>query len=200
MYIKDLELNQEDSLDIACDEAIFCRLKDYSNDQLKLNPILASKLGTKFLNKLQDVADYQATFCVLELVWSAVAIVIHIYMYKYGITLTDIENRNNNVLKSLKAFAPLFPAIEKNRYAESISRFLMTVEKNLALKAKLQVVGSINLIADEYFLAIDEALEYFGVKFIKQNITGCLTDPNNLKLVIKAVQDEKDRLMHLDDI
>ncbi|CAG8749229.1 19_t:CDS:1, partial [Dentiscutata heterogama] len=40
MYIEDLNLNQEDSLYIACDEAIFCRLIDYSNNQLKLNPIL----------------------------------------------------------------------------------------------------------------------------------------------------------------
>ncbi|CAG8792481.1 19487_t:CDS:2 [Cetraspora pellucida] len=32
MYIEDLKLNQGDSLDIVCDEAIFYRLTDYSNN------------------------------------------------------------------------------------------------------------------------------------------------------------------------
>jgi hypothetical protein len=251
MYIEDLELNQGDSLDIACDEAIFRRLTSYSNSQLKLNPILgqwhtnkdmcsalivafsgyglfglASILGTKFLEKLQDVVDYRATFRVLELIWAAVAIVIHVYMDNYCVTMTDIENGNNNVLKiwilyyrwtswlkfhkigirmgnfevqheCLKAFAPLLPVTGKSRYAESVPRFLMTVETNPKLKAKLQAVGSINLTNNEHFFAFDEALETFGVKFVKQNMTGRPTDPDNLKLVIKAAQNERDRLMVL---
>ncbi|CAG8733477.1 11750_t:CDS:2, partial [Dentiscutata heterogama] len=40
IYIEDLNLNQEDSLDIAYNEDIFCRLTDYSNNRLKLNSIL----------------------------------------------------------------------------------------------------------------------------------------------------------------
>ena len=99
--------------------------------------------------------------------------------------------------ESLKAFAPLFPVTGKNRYAESVSHFLMTVERNPALKARLQTVGSINLTADEHFFAFDEALETFGVKFIKQNMTGCSTDLENLRLVIKSSQNERDLLMAL---
>ena len=251
MYMKDLGLSQEDCLDIVCDEAIFRRLTKYSNSQLKLNPILgqwhtskdmcsvliiafsgyglfglASVLGTKFLDKFQSVVDYRATFRVLELIWAAVAIVINMYMHEHSVTLEDIENGKNNVLKvwlfyyqwtswlklhkigirmgnfevqheCLRAFAPLFPVCGKNRYAESVTHFLMTVETNPELKAKLQAVGSTNLTASEHFFAFDEALETFGVKFIKQNMTGCSTDLENLKLVIKAAQNERDRLMAL---
>ncbi|CAG8557260.1 11804_t:CDS:2, partial [Dentiscutata heterogama] len=124
MYIEDLKLNQGDLLDVVCDEAIFRRLTDYSNNQLKLNPILgqwhtskdicsalivafsryglfglASVLGIKFLEKLQDVVDYCATFCVLELIWAAVAIVIHKYMNDNCVILEDIKNGSNNILK-----------------------------------------------------------------------------------------------------
>ncbi|CAG8502058.1 1422_t:CDS:1 [Dentiscutata heterogama] len=91
MYIEDLELNQGESLDIACNEAIFRRLTDFSNNQLKLNPILgqwytskdicsalisafsgyrlfglASTLGKKYLEKLQDVVNYKAIFHIFE--------------------------------------------------------------------------------------------------------------------------------------
>jgi hypothetical protein len=163
MYKDDLGLNKGDTLDIACDEAIFRRLTKYSEDLLTLNPILgqwhtskdmcsvliaafsgyglfglASILGTKFLEKFQSVVDYRATFRVLELIWAAVAIVIHMYMNDRGVSMTDIEQGDNDVLKvwilyyqwaswlklhktgirmgnfevqheSLKAFAPLFP-------------------------------------------------------------------------------------------
>ena len=148
------------------------------------------------------------------------------YIDKHHIALVDIENGNNNILKvwtlyykwasylklhkigirmgnfevqheHLKAFAPLFPITGKSRYAVSVPRFLMTVETNPTLKAKLQIVGSVNLTADEYFFAYDEALECFGVKFVKQNMTGRPTDLDNLKLVIKAAQNERDRLLAL---
>jgi len=85
----------------------------------------------------------------------------------------------------------------KGRCAESVTHFLMTVETNPELKAKLQTVGSINLTAGEHFFAFDEALETFGVKFVKQNMIGCSADSENLKLVIKAAQSERDQLMAL---
>jgi hypothetical protein len=42
-----------------------------------------------------------------------------------------------------------------------------------------------------------EALEFFGVKFIKQNITGKTTDLKNLMLQIKSVQSEHEHMMLL---
>ncbi|RHZ86582.1 hypothetical protein Glove_48g132 [Diversispora epigaea] len=40
----------------------------------------------------------------------------------------------------------------------------------------------------------DEALETFGVRFIKQNITGNTINENNLKMNIKAAQTERERI------
>ncbi|CAG8526829.1 16347_t:CDS:2, partial [Dentiscutata heterogama] len=117
----------------------------------------------------------------------------YLKLHKIGIRMGNFEVQHEH----LKAFAPLFPITGKSRYAVSVPRFLMTVETNPTLKAKLQIVGSVNLTADEYFFAYDEALECFGVKFVKQNMTGRPTDLDNLKLVIKAAQNERDRLLAL---
>ena len=43
----------------------------------------------------------------------------------------------------------------------------------------------------------DEALERFGVKFVKQNIGGNYIDPEELKLQISSTQSERDRLTML---
>ncbi|RGB22279.1 hypothetical protein C1646_748562 [Rhizophagus diaphanus] len=51
----------------------------------------------------------------------------------------------------------------------------------------------LNFQTSHYF-AFDEALEIFGVKFIKQNITGNVVDDNKLKLQVKAVQSERDHI------
>ncbi|PKB93634.1 hypothetical protein RhiirA5_440746 [Rhizophagus irregularis] len=45
-----------------------------------------------------------------------------------------------------------------------------------------------------HFFAYDEALETFKVKFIKQNITGNVVNMENLKMQIKLVQTERDRI------
>ena len=58
----------------------------------------------------------------------------------------------------------------------------------------LKYAGSVNLTRDEHYFAFDEALETFGVKFIKQNITGNVISEENLKLQIKAAQSEKERM------
>ena len=43
-------------------------------------------------------------------------------------------------------------------------------------------------------MGFDEALERFGVKFVKQNIGGNYMDPEELKLQISSIQAERDRL------
>ena len=41
-----------------------------------------------------------------------------------------------------------------------------------------------------HYLAVDETLEIYSVKFIKQNITGNVVDDETLKTKIKAAQSE----------
>jgi hypothetical protein len=102
-------------------------------------------------------------------------------------------------LKSLNAFAPLFPITGKSRYAESVSRFLIKTCRNPFLQKKLQVAASINLTRENHYLAYDEALETFGVKFIKENLPGHVKNSENLKNLIKATQSERERLLILYD-
>ncbi|GBC00391.1 hypothetical protein RclHR1_03840013 [Rhizophagus clarus] len=52
---------------------------------------------------------------------------------------------------------------------------------------------------DGHYLAFDEALETFGVKFIKQNVTRNIINKESLKHQIKAVQSEKERMNLLFD-
>ncbi|UZO04720.1 uncharacterized protein OCT59_025091 [Rhizophagus irregularis] len=57
----------------------------------------------------------------------------------------------------------------------------------------LRTAPPVNLTNPGHFFAYDEALETFGVKFVKQNITRISTDKEELKLRIRATQLEKDR-------
>ncbi|CAG8702569.1 10547_t:CDS:1, partial [Ambispora gerdemannii] len=61
----------------------------------------------------------------------------------------------------------------------------------------LQMVCSVNLTSEGHYLAFDEALETYGIKFIKQNITRNLTDQQTMMLKIKAVQSKRNRLLML---
>jgi hypothetical protein len=248
MYLKDFSAENQ-TLDIACDEAIFRRLKNYSNDNQPVNAILgqwhtnkdmcaalvkifsgyglfnlAASVGTRFLDKFEKVVEYQATFRTLELVWAAVGIAIRRYLKTQEMTEDDIWNTQNNVLKvwhlffcwggwlklhkfgirmgdfdlqiaALKAFAPLFPVAGKSNYAESVTRFLATVESNKDLQQKLRIAGSINLTEKEHYLGYDEALERFGVLFIKQFLVGHATDKENLMNNIRSAQTIHERLI-----
>ena len=120
-------------------------------------------------------------------------------------SLADIQNIDNNVLKvwylffrwggwlklhnlgirmgnfelqmdCLCAFAPLFPSAGKFNYAQSAARFIATVHHNPELQQKMQAAASINITEDEHYLGYDEALERFGVLFIKQSLVGHSTD------------------------
>ncbi|POG72422.1 hypothetical protein GLOIN_2v1829825 [Rhizophagus irregularis DAOM 181602=DAOM 197198] len=69
----------------------------------------------------------------------------------------------------------------------------VSVENNPQLRAMLRTAPTVNLTNPGHFFAYDEALETFGVKFVKQNITRITTDKEELKLRIRATQLEKDR-------
>jgi hypothetical protein len=58
----------------------------------------------------------------------------------------------------------------------------------------LRIAPSVNLTNPGHIFAYDEALETFGVKFVKQNVTRIPTDTEELKLKIRATQLEKERM------
>lgn len=89
---------------------------------------------------------------------------------------------------------PLFPVAGKFNYARSTVHFLAYIQQEPALQLLLQHVCSVNLTREGQYLAFDEALEYFGVHFVKQNISGNPINEENLMLQIQAVQGERDRI------
>ncbi len=255
MYFQDVGISNSNYLDIACDEAIFRRLISYHENNSTARLFLgqwhtskdmcsalitifsgygifdfAAKLGVRYLDKLEKVVDYSATFRVLELIWVAVGIAIIQYLKNKNMTMKDIEyyegNDNKKIIKvwyyyfcwtgylighkigirkgnydmqfkNLAAFSPLFPVAGKSNYARSITYFLSYINEDLALQKLLQHVCSVNITQPGHFLGFDEALERFGVKFVKQNIGGNYMDPEELSAQISSVQAERDRLTML---
>ncbi|RHZ51571.1 hypothetical protein Glove_476g74 [Diversispora epigaea] len=217
MYKNDLKLKDDEYIDVVADEAIFRRLIKLMDKWPQLRPILgqwhtskdmcsalivlfssygifdlASLLGVKFLEKLESVVDYRSTVRVLELIWTAWAGIFK--AHRIGIRVG-----NYNLQKSaLAAFSGLFASAGKSRYASSVCHFFNILTKFPQLENKLRCVASIKINDDEkrkgHYFAYDEALETFGVKFIKQNITGDVINIENLKNQIKSVQNERDRI------
>ncbi|GET55152.1 hypothetical protein GLOIN_2v1761305 [Rhizophagus irregularis DAOM 181602=DAOM 197198] len=125
MYKEEFSLNDDGYLDICADEAIFRRLIKSRTRWEKIRPILgqwhtsremlgvlltifssygifhlAAAIGVRFLDKLQAVVDNRSTRRVLELIWVAVGIAIHIYAKKKNISIENISTEptdNNNV-------------------------------------------------------------------------------------------------------
>jgi hypothetical protein len=65
---------------------------------------LAAMLGVKFLDKLESVVNYRSTCRVLDLIWLAVACAIHIHITKKQIEISQIEEKNNDLLKVWHCF------------------------------------------------------------------------------------------------
>ena len=99
----------------------------------------------------------------------------------------------------LAAFAPLFPITGKFRYAESVTIYLGKLHQDPEFCKRLHQVPSINLTREGHYLGYDEALETYGVHFIKQAMTGKLGGGENLHRQIQGSQDEMDRLKLLDE-
>ncbi|RIB18026.1 hypothetical protein C2G38_2185794 [Gigaspora rosea] len=131
----------------------------------------------------------------------AVGVAIHQYIQTENISINNIPKTKNNILKiCLMAFAPLFHITRKYRYAESVARFITELQNEPQLLQNLRTVPSINLTQEGHYFAFDEALETFGIKFLKEHMTGCATNLENLELNIKAAQTEYDRLNLLEFI
>ena len=108
-------------------------------------------------------------------------------------------------IANLAAFASLFPAAGKFKYASSVAHFLAQVHDDPQLQNLLQMVCSVNLTREGHYLAFDEALETYGVKYTKQNITGNLTNQQTMMSKIQAIQSEENHLSillveYIDDI
>ncbi|CAB4377908.1 unnamed protein product [Rhizophagus irregularis] len=112
---------------------------------------------------------------------------------------------NHNLQRdALAAASPLFPSAGKSNYAVAIAQHLSTLTKYPKLNEILQHVGAFRIpknIDDDgsenqkpVCLRFDEALETFGVHFIKQNISGNIIDEMKLKANIKAAQSERERV------
>jgi hypothetical protein len=99
---------------------------------------------------------------------------------------------------ALACFAGLFASAGKSNYSVSVAQYLGILAQHPKLEEKLECTPSIKIDDNEerkgHYMAFDEALETFGVKFVKQNITGNVIDANNLKLQVKAAQSERDRI------
>lgn len=184
---------------------------------------LAAHLGVNYLDKLEKVIDYSATCHVLEHIWVIVGIALSQYTQDKNLTMKDIPNSNCNLLKvwylffywagfwlghktgiryghydlqfqNLYTFAPLFPVAGRNNYAQSVTYFISTIEKDTGLQNILRYICSINLTRPGHCFAFDEALEQFGVTFIKQNIGSAKQSIDDLKLQIMSIQAERDHL------
>jgi hypothetical protein len=64
---------------------------------------------------------------------------------------------------------------------KSTVNYLALLAKYPKLRILLNFAFSVNLTCDGHFYAFDEALETFGVKYIKENITGNVYNTENLK-------------------
>ncbi|RIA89701.1 hypothetical protein C1645_738443 [Glomus cerebriforme] len=123
-YIEDLELTENQSVEICCDEAIFRRVIKLHQKNSRIQPLLgqwhtskdmcsvlltifssyeiynlAATLGVKFLYKLESVVDYRSKCRVLDLIWVAVACAIQIYTTKNQIEFSQINELDNDLLK-----------------------------------------------------------------------------------------------------
>lgn len=114
--------------------------------------------------------------------------------HRVGIRVGNYKLQKN----ALACFAGLFTSAGKSNYSVSVAQYLGILAQYPKLEEKLECASSVKIDNDEkrkgHYFAFDEALETFGIKFIKQNIAGNVIDVNNLKLQVKAAQSERDRI------
>ncbi|GES77224.1 hypothetical protein GLOIN_2v1482460 [Rhizophagus clarus] len=101
---------------------------------------------------------------------------------------------------SLSAAGPLYASAAKSNYTTAIAHFLATIAAHPQLEKKLNYCSAFKIPHDidsglhHVCFGFDEALETFGVRFIKGNISGNIIDEKNLKDQIKAFQSERERI------
>ncbi|RHZ81301.1 hypothetical protein Glove_122g92 [Diversispora epigaea] len=102
----------------------------------------------------------------------------------------------------LSATGPLYASAGKLNCTTAIAHYLSIIAAHPKLEEKLRYCSAFkipNNINDSnnkrhICFGFDEALETFGVRFIKQNISGNIFDEKTLRDQIKASQDERERI------
>jgi hypothetical protein len=102
-------------------------------------------------------------------------------------------------IENLKAFTPFFAAAGHNNYSQSVTFFLNYLNQDRSLRILLSKISSVNITRPGHYFASDEAMERFGIMYIKQNIGKILKTDEELKLQIASVQAERERLSMLLD-
>ncbi|RHZ77312.1 hypothetical protein Glove_181g50 [Diversispora epigaea] len=158
----------------------------------KLRPLLGAwHISKDFCSVLLVLFSSYGILNFAHELGTAVGFSINIYIKKKEMSLHSImdgiwkahrigiRNGNHNLQRNcLSAAALLFASVGKNNYTTSIIHYLSTLAKYLKLNQILQEVGAFKLSTNNnnknsshICFAFDEALETFGVRFIKQNIT-----------------------------
>ncbi|CAJ0856505.1 9044_t:CDS:2, partial [Entrophospora sp. SA101] len=140
---------------------------------------LAAKLGSKFLDKLDDVVDYRATYISQE---DNNVLKVWYLFYKWA------GYWEGHKIENLIAFAPV---TGKYNYYRATVNFLAYLCKNPDQVNLLSKVCSVNFVKRREF---DEAMEIYGIKYIKQNISRNLISKENLMKEIKSMQSRKERI------
>ncbi len=122
MYFNDIGIDGVKNLEIACDEVIFRRFNTLNemNIQLLLGAWhtlkamyitflmifseyriydLAAHFGVCYLDKLEKVINYSATYHVLDYLWIIISIALNQYTQNNNLTMKEILNSNHNLLK-----------------------------------------------------------------------------------------------------
>ncbi|GET01202.1 hypothetical protein GLOIN_2v1482460 [Rhizophagus clarus] len=101
---------------------------------------------------------------------------------------------------ALSAASPLFTSAAKFNYTIAIAHFLSTIVAYPKFEEKLRYCCSFKIPNKNFknahptYFGFDEALETFGVKFVKQHVNGNVIDEKTLKNQIKGIQDERERI------
>ncbi|RHZ50930.1 hypothetical protein Glove_487g10 [Diversispora epigaea] len=216
-YFNDLKINNNSKIEVVGDEAIFRRILKYYQNNSRIRPLLgqwhkskdmcsvlltifsgygiynmAAVLGVVFLDKLEKIVDYRSTCRILDLIWIAVGSAIHIYIKKKNLNFNNIMDMENNLLKTWFCFYKWTSYWKGHRTGIRTGNNKLQIQCLSAFSPLFPI--AVNLTQNGHYFAFDEALETFGVKFIKQNITGNVVDEKNLKRQIKAAQSEKERM------
>src|ERR1044072_461665 len=111
--------------------------------------------------------------------------------HRIGMRIGNFDLQRN----SLSAAGPLYASAAKFNYTTAIAHFLSTIAAYPKLEEKLRYCSAFKIPNEDRHICFgfDEALETFGVRFIKQNVSGNMINETNLNNQIKDSQDERER-------
>ncbi|GES90173.1 hypothetical protein GLOIN_2v1482460 [Rhizophagus clarus] len=179
-YFTDLNISNNESINHVSKDMCSVLLVIFSSYGIYN---LATFLGVKFLDKLEQVVDYR--FDIIFFKWGS---------YWNGHRVGIHTGNSLLQIQCLSAFASLFPSANKINYMKSTANYLALLAKYPKLCTLLNYASSVNLTCEGHFYSFDEALEIFGVKFIKENVRENIYNDESLKRQIKSAQAEQERM------